>query len=36
MNLLYENGEEVLEENTIFYEFKTGPYLGLEKDKEDI
>ena len=24
---------EALEEDTIVYEFKTGPYLGLEKDK---
>ena len=24
---------EALEENTTVYEFKTGPYLGLEKDK---
>jgi hypothetical protein len=24
---------EVLEENTIFYEFKNGPYFGAEKDR---
>jgi len=36
--VLFRGGHslEVLEENTIFYEFKTGPYLGLENDKEDI
>jgi|TARA_R110001583_G_scaffold16196_6_gene65770 cupin fold WbuC family metalloprotein len=27
---------EVLEENTILYEFKTGPYYGVEKDKTYI
>ena len=27
---------EVLEENTILYEFKTGPYYGQEKDKTFI
>lgn len=25
---------EILEDNTIVYEYKTGPYLGIEKDKE--
>jgi cupin fold WbuC family metalloprotein len=27
---------EILEDNTLVYEYKTGPYLGLEKDKEHI
>jgi len=27
---------EILEEDTIVYEFKTGPYLGIELDKEFI
>jgi hypothetical protein len=27
---------EILEEDTIVYEFKTGPYLGVELDKEFI
>ena len=27
---------EVLEDDTILYEFKTGPYYGVEKDKEII
>ena len=27
---------EVLDEDTIFYEFKTGPYYGVEADKEAI
>ena len=27
---------EVLEEDTILYEFKTGPYYGVEKDKTYI
>jgi hypothetical protein len=27
---------EVLEDNTLFYEFKTGPYMGYENDKESI
>ena len=27
---------EVLEEDTILYEFKTGPYFGVEKDKTYI
>jgi len=30
------HGFEVLEEDTIWYEFKTGPYYGIETDKEDI
>jgi len=25
---------EILEDNTIVYEYKTGPYLGMDKDKE--
>jgi len=27
---------EALEEETVFYEFKTGPYLGQKLDKEEI
>ena len=27
---------EILEDNTLVYEYKTGPYLGPEKDKEMI
>lgn len=27
---------EVLEENTIFYEIKNGPYLGINKDKKQL
>ena len=27
---------EILEDNTLVYEFKTGPYQGRELDKEDI
>lgn len=27
---------EVLEEDTLLYEFKNGPYMGVEKDKEFI
>lgn len=27
---------EVLEDDTVFYEFKTGPYVGQENDKEAI
>ena len=27
---------ETLEEDTLVYEFKTGPYLGIEKDKKMI
>jgi len=30
------HGLEVLEDNTIFYEFKNGPYYGVKKDKEMI
>lgn len=36
--VLFRGGHslEVLEENTIFYEFKTGPYYGADIDKESI
>jgi predicted dinucleotide-utilizing enzyme len=36
--VLYNGGHSLttLEENTIFYEIKTGPYFGYENDKEDI
>jgi len=36
--VLYRGGHslEVLEDDTIFYEFKNGPYFGLSKDKEKI
>ena len=36
--VLFRGGHslEVLEEDTIFYEFKTGPYYGIEADKENI
>lgn len=36
--VLYRGGHslEVLEDNTIFYEFKNGPYFGVNKDKEKI
>jgi hypothetical protein len=36
--VLYRGGHalEVLEDDTIFYEFKNGPYHGVEKDKEKI
>jgi len=36
--VLYNGGHSLtsLEENTIFYEIKTGPYYGYENDKEDI
>jgi hypothetical protein len=27
---------EILKEDTLVYEYKTGPYLGIEKDKEPI
>lgn len=27
---------EVLEDNTVLYEFKNGPYYGIVKDKQDI
>ena len=30
------HGFEVVEENTILYEFKTGPYYGIEVDKTHI
>ena len=35
---LYRGGHslEVIEDDTIFYEFKNGPYYGTEKDKEKI
>jgi cupin fold WbuC family metalloprotein len=34
-SLTYQGGHtyEILEEDTIVYEFKTGPYQGVEKDK---
>ena len=36
--VLFRGGHslEVLDDDTIFYEFKTGPYLGIEADKETI
>jgi hypothetical protein len=36
--VLYRGGHslEVLEDNTVFYEFKNGPYFGANKDKEKI
>ena len=36
--VLFRGGHslEVLDEDTIFYEFKTGPYLGTDADKEAI
>tara|TARA_R110001592_G_scaffold337626_1_gene624389 strand:- start:2507 stop:2917 length:411 start_codon:yes stop_codon:yes gene_type:complete len=36
--ILYRGGHslEVLEDNTIFYEFKTGPYFGVDADKENL
>ena len=36
--VLYNGGHSLtsLENNTIFYEIKTGPYYGYENDKEDI
>lgn len=36
--IFYRGGHSlsVVEENTIFYEFKNGPYLGYDKDKCDI
>lgn len=36
--VLFRGGHsmEVMEEGTIFYEFKNGPYLGLENDKQKI
>jgi hypothetical protein len=27
---------EILEDNTVVYEYKTGPYYGLQNDKEFI
>jgi len=36
--VLYNGGHSLtsMEEKTIFYEIKTGPYYGYENDKEDI
>ena len=36
--VLFRGGHslEVLDDDTIFYEFKTGPYYGVEADKETI
>ena len=36
--VFYRGGHslEVLEDNTIFYEFKNGPYFGVSNDKEKI
>ena len=36
--VLFRGGHslEVLDKDTIFYEFKTGPYYGIEADKEAI
>ena len=36
--VLFRGGHSlhVLDEDTIFYEFKTGPYFGVEADKEAI
>jgi hypothetical protein len=36
--VLYNGGHSLtcMEENTIFYEIKNGPYFGYENDKEDI
>lgn len=36
--VLYSGGHslEILEDDTLFYEIKTGPYFGLEADKENI
>ena len=33
--MTFEGGHnyEILEENTLVYEFKTGPYEGIDKDK---
>ena len=38
MVVFYRGGHSlrVLEEDTVFYEIKTGPYLGVENDKENI
>jgi cupin fold WbuC family metalloprotein len=30
------HGLQVLQDNTLFYEFKNGPYFGVEMDKEKI
>jgi hypothetical protein len=30
------HGYECVEDNTVVYEFKTGPYMGQKKDKEWI
>jgi len=36
--VFYRGGHalEVLEDDTIFYEFKNGPYFGVEVDKQEI
>jgi len=36
--VLYRGGHslKVIEDDTIFYEFKNGPYYGVDKDKEKI
>jgi len=36
--VLFRGGHslEALDDNTFFYEFKTGPYFGIEADKEKI
>ena len=36
--VLFRGGHslEVKEEDTVFYEFKTGPYYGVDADKENI
>lgn len=36
--VLYRGGHSltVLDKDTVFYEFKTGPYFGIDADKEDI
>lgn len=36
--VLYRGGHslEVLEDDTVFYEFKNGPYYGVKNDKEKI
>jgi hypothetical protein len=35
-SMTFEGGHtyEILEEDTIVYEYKTGPYLGIENDKK--
>jgi hypothetical protein len=30
------HGYRILEENTLVYEFKSGPYQGIEVDKKEI